>query len=164
MLTLYKHTLVPDLPGLEQYIGNPYSVVDVGAGLRPATWAKAKRHVCVEPCRVYADALRENGYEVIEKDATSWARGFTGSCDLVLMLDVIEHMDSQAGQAAIIEAFLVRPDRVIIYTPNGFVPQNEDAWGTGQHEWQRHRSGWTPDMFDGWTIIEGNEGFAAISR
>jgi hypothetical protein len=50
----------------------------------------------------------------------------------------------------------------MIYTPNGFVPQDEDKWGLGQVEWQTHRSGWTPDDFDGWKIIEGKEGFAAI--
>jgi len=159
MLTLYNHTLVPDLKGLEAHIGSPEVVLDVGAGLRPAKWANAGRHICIEPCHVYADALRDNGFEVIEARATPGLRRARG--DLVLMLDVIEHMERADGQLAVTAALDVAP-RLIIYTPNGFLPQTDDKWSTNQYEWQEHRSGWTPDDFPGWTIIEGKEGFAAI--
>lgn len=160
MLTLFKHTLVPDLAGLAEQVGEPKTVIDVGAGLRPATWANAKRHICIEPCKVYADVLRAHGFEVIEKRAGPGLKGTWG--DLVLMLDVIEHMDKADGYAAIWHAMASAP-KIIIYTPNGFVPQSDDKWGAGQHDWQEHRSGWTPDDFPGWKIIEGKEGFAAIS-
>jgi hypothetical protein len=77
------------------------------------------------------------------------------------MLDVVEHMEHIDGLEAITAALMAAP-RVILYMPHGFVPQYEDNWGTGQNEWQRHRSGWRPHQFPGWTIIEGKEGFAAI--
>lgn len=159
MLTLCKHTLVPDLPGLDAHIGKPETVIDVGAGIRPATWANAKRHICIEPCHLYGLVLRDHGYEVIEARAADGLRKCSG--DLVLMLDCIEHMERDEATEALIAAYEAAP-RIIVYTPNGFLDQTEDVWGLAQHEWQRHRSGWTPDDFTGWKIIEGPEGFAAI--
>lgn len=159
VLKLVTHTLIPDLRGLAQHIGNPEIVLDVGAGLRPATWANAKRHICIEPCPVYAEALRAHGYEVIEQNAVDGLTGTTA--DLVLMLDVIEHMERDDGSRAVVAALAAAP-RVIVYTPNGFLEQTEDAWGAGQHSWQRHRSGWTPEDFPGWAIVQGDGGFAAI--
>ena len=154
-----KHTLVPDLSGLAGHIGNPETVIDVGAGIRPATWANAGRHICIEPCGVYAQILRDNGYEVIEARAADGLGRCAG--DLVLMLDCIEHMERPEAVEVLAAAYEAAP-RIIIYTPNGWVKQTEDAWGLGQHDWQTHRSAWTPGDFVGWKIIEGPEGFAAI--
>lgn len=160
MSTLFEHTLVDDFGKLRRYIGEPDTVIDVGAGLRPALWAKAGRHICIEPCQVYADVLREHGIEVIEKRALD-GLPIAPEADLVLMLDVIEHMEKDEGLAAIALA-LVKGRRVIVYTPNGFVEQESDNWGYGQDEYQRHRSGWMPEDFAGWKILRSREGFAAI--
>ena len=156
---LIGHTLVPDLRGLAPHIGKPETVIDVGPGIRPATWANAKRHICIEPCHLYAEILRGKGYEVIEARAADGLRQCSG--DLVLMLDCIEHMERDEATEVLVAAYEAAP-RIIVYTPNGFLEQTTDAWGLGQHDWQKHRSGWTPADFTGWTIVEGKEGFAAI--
>jgi hypothetical protein len=70
-------------------------------------------------------------------------------------------MDRDEANEVLVAAYEAAP-RIIVYTPNGFLEQTEDCWGLGQHDWQKHRSGWTPDDFAGWKIIEGPEGFAAI--
>src|SRR5690242_21766380 len=112
MLTLCKHTLVPDLPGLAGHIGKPRTVIDVGPGIRPATWTDAERHICIEPCHLYAEILRGFGYEVLEKRAADGLRRCAG--DLVLMLDCIEHMERDEATNVLIAAYEAAP-RIIVY-------------------------------------------------
>lgn len=160
MSTLFKHTLLADFPALAEVVAPARMLVDVGAGMRPATWHPAEHHICVEPCSAYADALAANGFSVIRARAVDALAEFRAA-DRVLMLDVIEHMDREEGARALALAAGVAR-HVLVYTPYGFVEQTNDAWGMGQHEWQRHRSGWMPEDFPGWRIFRAREGFAAF--
>ncbi len=159
MSILFEHTLLKDFPALAAVVKPVGTVIDVGAGLRPALWQPAERRVCIEPCPAYADVLAENGFEVVRKTAVEGLSSVK-SADLILMLDVIEHMERNQGELAVWLAER-RAVNILIYTPNGFVEQKADAWGMGQDTWQTHRSGWTPADFPGWQIFEREEGFAA---
>lgn len=59
------------------------------------------------------------------------------SFDLVFALDVIEHLEKPDGGRMLSEMERVARRRVLIFTPNGFYPQESDD------PWQVHRSGWT---------------------
>lgn len=61
--------------------------------------------------------------------------------DLVYALDVIEHLEKADGRRLLNELERVARRRVLIFTPNGFQPQEDE------NPWNVHRSGWTPDDF-----------------
>lgn len=132
------------------------SCLDVGAGIRPQTYRRFARHICVEPHDEYAGWLRAHGWEVIEGSAPAilWN---APRVDVVFLLDVIEHMTRDDGASAV-EIAKQRARLVVVFTPLGFLPQSyvpgeKDAWGYNGTHWQTHRSGWTPADFPGWQIM-----------
>jgi hypothetical protein len=64
------------------------------------------------------------------------------SFDLVLALDIIEHVEKDESRALISTCEWLARKAVVLLTPKGFVPQNIDIWGHGGDHWQTHRCGW----------------------
>ena len=62
------------------------------------------------------------------------------SFDCVLALDVIEHFNEEDALNLISQMERVARKKVIIFTPNGYLPQGEE-YG---NPFQKHLSGWTP--------------------
>jgi SAM-dependent methyltransferase len=62
------------------------------------------------------------------------------SFEVVLASDLIEHLDKQDGHQLIAAMEKIARKKVIIYTPNGFLPQGQEY----NNPMQEHRSGWTP--------------------
>jgi len=60
------------------------------------------------------------------------------SFDCVLASDLIEHLTKKEGNKLINMMEKIAKKRVIIFTPNGFVPQGE----YDSNPWQVHNSGW----------------------
>ncbi len=141
---LAKHTLVaPD--GLIHCD----DVVDIGAGLRPMQWYTPKSHLCVDAFVPYRDKLEEAGYSCWLGTAKAYLS--TGvKHEAIYLLDVIEHMEKEEGQEVVKLALKAATVQIVVFTPKGFMEQNEDAWGYGGHYWQTHRSGWTKDDFPDW--------------
>lgn len=85
------------------------------------------------------------------------------SLDILMALDVIEHMDKEDGIRFLRQMESIARKRVVAFTPNGFVPQPEEA--VAVNPWQAHRSGWTVDEFqslgyqvmgwNGWKEVRG---------
>ncbi len=65
------------------------------------------------------------------------------SVDAVTALDVLEHLEKAEGLARLKEWEAIARKRVVILTPNGFVPQ-----AASENPWQAHRSGWTVEEFE----------------
>lgn len=63
------------------------------------------------------------------------------SCECVVLIDVIEHLDKEDGVDVLRAAEKVASRRVVVLTPNGFVEQKE----YGENRWQQHRSGWSAE-------------------
>lgn len=138
-----------DLIGI---IGDFKSILDVGAGIRPM-YPGDSRSVCIEPFDKYAEIL-ETDYmcEVVRGTALNSLDGM--SADVVLLLDVIEHMEKKEGMAVIELAKKSAKKRVVVFTPDGFMEQHGDAWGLGGDIWQEHRSGWTGADFYGFHVTK----------
>lgn len=130
-------------------------LLDVGAGIRPQSIAKADQHICVEPYGPYADKLEDDGYQVIRKIANEALQDVV-HVDTIVALDVIEHMTEIDGKR-FLRLCKEKADQIVIFTPLGFVEQHGDAWGMGGDYWQEHRSGWIPEDFKGWTIFEDKD-------
>ena len=152
---LARHTL-REPPGLIRV----QRVLDVGAGIRPMEWYRPAEHICVEPYPPYAAKLKLAGYKVIE--ATALATLPEAKTDSIYLLDVIEHMDKDEGWEVIRLAIVAARVQVVVYTPEGFMEQDEDHWEMGGDVWQKHRSGWVPEDFGGWKTISDGRGFLAI--
>jgi hypothetical protein len=126
------------------------TVLDIGPGIRPMGWYKPKNHICVEPYGPYADMLEAAGYEVWRQTAEQ-ALQCDAWFDAIYMLDVIEHMTREEGEA-VLDLAVGRGAQIVVATPNGYLPQHGDAWDMGGEYWQEHRSGWVPADFPGWRI------------
>jgi hypothetical protein len=138
----------------KRHIADVASVLDIGAGLRPQSLVNAAEVTCMEPHDEYADALEAAGFRVIRAAAPAALNFSINRVDTVVMLDVIEHMEKADGVEALRRACLIARRQVIVFTPLGFLPQSggeeADAWGLQGQQWQRHRSGWTPEDFPDW--------------
>lgn len=65
------------------------------------------------------------------------------SFDAVIMIELLEHLPVEAGILLLEKAEKWAAEKVIVTTPNGFLPQNI----LDGNELQRHLSGWTTDDF-----------------
>lgn len=63
------------------------------------------------------------------------------SFDAVIMIDVLEHLTQQEGEAMLEKAERWARQRIIVTTPNGFLPQGSMS----DNPYQVHRSGWAVD-------------------
>jgi len=140
------------------------SVMDIGCGLRPQTLIHSPSVlVCVEVHDEYIAELRRR----FAGTTTVILQGQVPGClavlpdrciDTVVMLDFIEHLERDDGLRALQECERLARRQVVVFTPLGFMPQDEsgetDGWGLHGTHWQTHRSGWTPADFDErWHVV-----------
>jgi 2-polyprenyl-3-methyl-5-hydroxy-6-metoxy-1,4-benzoquinol methylase len=137
-------------------------VLDVGPG-----WGKAatllREYLNVKPLRIdavevhkpYVDAhgLTRLYDEVLVGDVLELDPATLAGYDLVLMADVIEHLEL----AAAMELLARIPGRVVISTPEAFFSN-----GPGLPESETHRSHWTPEVWERVAEIRGIESQALV--
>ena len=131
---------------LERAIGNPKTVLDVGCGYpSPIRWFSRKFYSvgvdAFEPSIVKSRAEGiHNDYikaNVLEIGAKVKPKSF----DCVVALDLIEHLEKEDGFKLLEMMETIARERVVVFTPNGFVPQGE----YDGNAWQIHLSGWSPE-------------------
>jgi SAM-dependent methyltransferase len=83
------------------------------------------------------DEYRQMELETLELPAKSY--------DAVVLLDLIEHFEKEAGLAFLARLERIAARKVLLFTPNGFLPQ--PAYES--NPWQLHRSGWTVPELQG---------------
>jgi hypothetical protein len=140
-------------------------LLDIGCGIRPFSLFKPKVHLAVEPWHEYLPLLRrrfatEPGFVPLRLTGPEGLGAFPDrAVDTVAIMDVIEHLEKAEGRRLLGEAERLARRQVLVFTPLGFLgqefaPGEADAWGFGNIELQRHRSGWTPEDFGtGWDIL-----------
>src|SRR3989442_5707037 len=136
------------------------TLLDVGCGSESPIRSFSQqmtRTVGVDLDRPSIEQSQANGthHEYIVMDVMDIGRVFSErSFDAVLASDLIEHLPKADGNRLIEMMEGIAAKRVIIFTPNGFVPQNADDHN--QH--QVHLSGWTADemRMRGYDVISVN--------
>jgi GT2 family glycosyltransferase len=125
-------------------------VLDLGCGVMPATGGRlpCRRHVGVDCFEPYLDRI---GPPTVLADLPRGLESFAaGSFDVVLMLDVIEHLDKPAAMELIRRAERIARREVILFTPDGFVEQRGwPAWNLPDNPAQTHRCGFAFDELIG---------------
>jgi Mg/Co/Ni transporter MgtE len=132
-------------------------IIDVGCGIRPCPAFSAKDHICIEPHDEYVEVLKQwkpdHARPVVIQAKAQELATFPREDVTVFMLDVIEHMPREDGEAMI--RLLEEFEHAVIFTPLGWYEQdgqNPDAWGYNGGYWQKHRSAWQPEDFSGWDV------------
>jgi len=134
------------------------TVLDIGCGIVPMSYFRPKLHIMVEPWGEYSDVLNQRYADdksviILKMGALeALAALHDKSVDSVFLLDVIEHLEKEAGMKVIAEIERVARHQAVIFTPLGFMPQHvdegeADAWGLSGGKMQEHKSGWLPEDF-----------------
>lgn len=154
-------------PNAIRHIASVDVILDIGCAFRPQQFVEAKTHICCEPFHEYMDRLLvetagESKYVYLTADFTAASHLFPeSSVDSIFLTDVIEHIDREVGLQGLERLKKIARKQIVLFTPLGFMDQDPgedgvDPWGMGGMEFQKHRSGWTPDDFPasvGWTVI-----------
>jgi len=121
------------------------SILDVACGLSlKSKFIPAKIRVGVDIYEEYFKHIEsDKPYVVLKHDVRKLEKIFQPkSFDLVLALDIIEHLKKSESINMLKQCEKIARKAVIIETPLGFVPQNMDILGYGGHSVQTHRCGW----------------------
>jgi hypothetical protein len=145
------------------------TLLDIGCAFRPQKILVPKIHICCEPFHEYMDRLiaetaGDSHFVYLQLNIEQTCDAFPDrSVDTAFLGDVIEHIDRDISARCLTKLKSIVRRQIILFTPIGFMPQDPsegnadiDQWGMHGVEWQKHRSGWTPDDFpesDGWLVI-----------
>ncbi len=125
------------------------SVLDVGCGNGSPLVRLRERLSRLGGIDAYPEALaaaRSSGaYDVLVEGAVQELDRFfdPDAYDVVAAVDLLEHLDHADGEHLLAAMERVARRRVVVLTPNGFVPQD----AVHGNPWQVHRSGWSPRQF-----------------
>jgi SAM-dependent methyltransferase len=118
------------------------TVLDVGCGhLSPLRFLSHARLTGLDAYEPALEEARKNGThdEFILGDVTHLKEVLPGRhFDACVALDVIEHLRKEQGQAMVQAMEGIAARAVVIFTPNGFIPQRSK-----EGDLQEHLSGWT---------------------
>lgn len=142
------------------------SLLDVGCGshspIRP--FSKSFYSVGVDLYEPSIEKSKQDGIHNDYKkiDVLEIGNNFKpDSFDCVIALDVIEHLTKEEGYKLLDMMEKIARKKVIIYTPNGFIPQGADDGNL----WQIHKSGWsTEDMKKRGYKVIGENGLQKIRK
>jgi SAM-dependent methyltransferase len=150
------HNIAPVLTVVRQL--EPRSVLDVGCGfgkygmllreyldvwygrVRPDEWQV--RLEAIEAFEPYRNPVWVYVYQAVHLGEAAAILPRLGRYDVILLLDVIEHLDSEAARTLATLA-LGRARAIVVSTPRDFYPQEDE----NQNPYERHRCLWTAADF-----------------
>jgi hypothetical protein len=137
---------------LQDLLVDTSSLADMGCGegshLRNVVRKNGSKWIGVDSHQGSLDAAVAGGiYDQVCRDGiVEWLVSQpSSSIDTILASCVIEHLEKEAGLALVEQMKRVASGRVIVFTPNGFVPQP----GSIDNPANAHRSGWTVVELEG---------------
>jgi hypothetical protein len=131
---------------LKLFLKDCSSVLDIGCGdLSPMRFVPCAKLIGVDGYEPALNGARKLGThdEYYLSDVTKVGELFPNRrFDACVSLDVIEHLHKPQGWSLLEQMEKLATKRVIILTPNGFLPQKSH-----DGDLQEHVSGWTPEEF-----------------
>ncbi|SDS92312.1 Methyltransferase domain-containing protein [Paenibacillaceae bacterium GAS479] len=145
---------------LNKMIAGADTLLDVGCGPGHLLGSlNARMIVALDVHRPYLENMVEHSPLVVplHADALDISRLFVrDSFTVVTLVDVLEHFAKSDALELLMQAENVAKERVVLFTPRGFFPQEGvDHYGLNGEEYQTHRSGWEPEELEalGYDII-----------
>ena len=133
-------------PGIRELtlaeVGSDGTLLDLGCGVNSVVQflPKSINSTGVDiykPSILQSKARSNHDHYINEGIFDALAKQERRSFDYVIAMDVIEHMEKPIGYKLLDEMERVARKKVIIFTPNGFLPQEDK-----DNPWQKHISGW----------------------
>ena len=125
---------------LDQFIPNGSSVLDLGSGLTsPILRIRNKIKYTGLDIKFSSEKLN-----VIQGNVLDAEKIFTEKFDVVVALDLIEHLEKIDGHRLLEIMYNLSNKKIIIFTPNGFMPEE----GTEENPYLKHLSGWNMIDFE----------------
>lgn len=162
---------------IQHHIRYDYTVLDLGCGIMQATTdtltksgrhGRFGKHLGTEKphvlrcksllgCEIvdsYLDRAKSY-FPVIKFDLkkSSFKMFRNKSFDVVMALDVIEHLDYETAIRVIGNMERIARKKIIIYTPVNYKSNEENvknAWGMGENEYQKHQCFIPSSRFESW--------------
>lgn len=129
-------------------------VLEFGCGIFMTTEdLKCKSLLGVDAWESYLN-IKKNNQQTLKLDISSIQNlniFLNNSYDVVVCIDVIEHLDKDIALEVIKEMIRISRKKVIIFTPDGFAEQEDGlpgTWGHNNPQYQKHRSGWFSSDFE----------------
>jgi SAM-dependent methyltransferase len=149
--------------------GRIVSVLDVGCGLAlKSQFIAADIRVGVDIWRPYLEKIDAPvPYVTVNADAMRIDELFLPrSFDLVLVLDLIEHLEKPQALELIRKAEAIARRAVVLETPKGFLAQDIDILGMGGDHFQTHRCGFESEELAalGYSVIERDYRLSPVRR
>ena len=141
----WRRWLMPHYDELERAVGESRSLLDVGCGEDSPVRQFRRRIPRLVGVDGFAPSIEKSRRRSIHDDYACLDllridQAFADrSFDCVFASDVIEHFPKAEGLELIRKMERIAAARVVLFTPNGFLPQNEHSG----NPLQRHQSGWT---------------------
>ena len=142
------------------------SLLDIGCGDSSPIQSFSKRMFCVG-IDIFKPSIEKSRKKKIHKEYHKINYSNVeklikeSSFDCVLASDFIEHLKKEEGYNLLKIMERLSKKKVIVFTPNGFLP-------TGEHEgnpWQVHKSGWTvKEMKDFGYKVYGINGLKGLRK
>ena len=140
------------------------SVLDLGCGKHSMvpiipTWIYT---VGVEIFEPYYQAAVQSGRHTLYVNHDILTVDFPEkSFDAVVLLDVLEHLPKEKGQALLQKIEKIARRKVVIFTPNGFLPQDD----FDENPYMDHCSGWSAGEFKNLGYrVQGVRGFKSMYK
>lgn len=144
----------------QEILSSCQTLLDVGCGSNSQIRAFSKKMIYTMGIDGYIPSIEKSREAGIHSDYTVLNileiadRFEANSFDCVLASDVIEHLEKNDGLKLMRDMERIARKKVIIFTPNGFLPQGAYEG----NEYQIHRSGWEIDEMQryGYRVIGVN--------
>ena len=136
---------------VNEIIGPGNTVISLGCGICNESRNIIKTDFLgIDLYEPYITKLNKEGINAIKYDITE-VRDIIAenSYDVVIIMDVIEHLTHEAGLKLIADAESIARKFVFIFTLDGFIKEpvgkglGTDAWDLGTNKLQKHISGWS---------------------
>ena len=118
------------------------SILDIGCGIMSATDGLNNKILGADIWNVYLDHIKDR-FPTVKISMSETDRFMDGSYDVVLCLDVLEHLEYNLALKTLDECKRIARNKVIIYTPSIHKDNSsaeDNAWDLGECSYQKHIS------------------------